>query len=290
MEIQFQSTGATAAFESWLKCFKDISESLLLEIDINEQQFVAKSYTADKTIVKYGTAAFSDMGLEVSCVKDKTNKKLTLDEWKGTGETRRVLFPLLMTLDKFVKLVGIYKGTDNYKFNVKFSESDDKLLVSKAELKSLTLTTMIQGSEITEFKVITDDQFNNHIASIPNPIAFDVSTDALKNLQNVASVYSNDPKKDILEFKVCKDAEAWTLYAYDHNTGSYNQKMAYLNADAETPVETTLPIVRNNLILATKNDTDNAHVTVPGNADGPGDKIRIDSGTFTTIIASVRVD
>ena len=78
MEIQFQSTGENSGFENWLKGFKEISDSLLIEIDTASQQFVAKVFSNGRDVVKYGKLDFSDAGLEVTGVKDKSQKKISL--------------------------------------------------------------------------------------------------------------------------------------------------------------------------------------------------------------------
>ena len=102
MEIQFQSTGENSGFENWLKGFKEISDSLLIEIDTASQQFVAKVFSNGRDVVKYGKLDFSDAGLEVIGVKDKSQKKISLEEWNAQNEGKRIFFPILKTLKKFI--------------------------------------------------------------------------------------------------------------------------------------------------------------------------------------------
>ena len=292
MEIQFQSTGENSGFENWLKGFKEISDSLLIEIDTTSQQFVAKVFSNGRDVVKYGKLDFSDAGLEVTGVKDKSQKKISLEEWNAQNEGKRIFFPILKTLKKFIEVVSLFKGSENYKLNVKFTESDDRLLVSKAEFKSLALTMNVGSSELTEFADIitklTDDNFRNKVSAIPNPMTFTVIPDALKTLFVASNIYSNDPKKDILSFQTKKVGDAWVLYAVDHSNGIYNYNLGFMNQECENPVETALPIVRENLITAAKNDAESLVITLEGIEGAEGKKVRIDSGsTFITIIASV---
>ena len=292
MEIQFQSTGENSGFENWLKGFKEISDSLLIEIDTASQQFVAKVFSNGRDVVKYGKLDFSDAGLEVTGVKDKSQKKISLEEWNAQNEGKRIFFPILKTLKKFIEVVSLFKGSENYKLNVKFTESDDRLLVSKAEFKSLALTMNVGSSELTEFADIitklTDDNFRNKVSAIPNPMTFTVIPDALKTLFVASNIYSNDPKKDILSFQTKKVGDAWALYAVDHSNGIYNYNLGFMNQECENPVETTLPIVRENLITAAKNDAESLVITLEGIEGAEGKKVRIDSGSkFITIIASV---
>ena len=292
MEIQFQSTGENSGFENWLKGFKEISDSLLIEIDTASQQFVAKVFSNGRDVVKYGKLDFSDAGIEVTGVKDKSQKKISLEEWNAQNEGKRIFFPILKTLKKFIEVVSLFKGSENYKLNVKFTESDDRLLVSKAEFKSLALTMNVGSSELTEFADIitklTDDNFRNKVSAIPNPMTFTVIPDALKTLFVASNIYSNDPKKDILSFQTKKVGDAWALYAVDHSNGIYNYNLGFMNQECENPVETALPIVRENLITAAKNDAESLVITLEGIEGAEGKKVRIDSGsTFITIIASV---
>ena len=292
MEIQFQSTGENSGFENWLKGFKEISDSLLIEIDTASQQFVAKVFSNGRDVVKYGKLDFSDAGLEVTGVKDKSQKKISLEEWNAQNEGKRIFFPILNTLKKFIEVVSLFKGSENYKLNVKFTESDDRLLVSKAEFKSLALTMNVGSSELTEFADIitklTDDNFRNKVSAIPNPMTFTVIPDALKTLFVASNIYSNDTKKDILSFQTKKVGDAWALYAVDHSNGIYNYNLGFMNQECENPVETALPIVRENLITAAKNDAESLVITLEGIEGAEGKKVRIDSGsTFITIIASV---
>ena len=292
MEIQFQSTGENSGFENWLKGFKEISDSLLIEIDTASQQFVAKVFSNGRDVVKYGKLDFSDAGLEVTGVKDKSQKKISLEEWNAQNEGKRIFFPILKTLKKFIDVVSLFKGSENYKLNVKFTESDDRLLVSKAEFKSLALTMNVGSSELTEFADIitklTDDNFRNKVSAIPNPMTFTVIPDALKTLLVASNIYSNDPKKDILSFQTKKVGDAWALYAVDHSNGIYNYNLGFMNQECENPVETALPIVRENLITAAKNDAESLVITLEGIEGAEGKKVRIDSGSkFITIIASV---
>ena len=292
MEIQFQSTGENSGFENWLKGFKEISDSLLIEIDTASQQFVAKVFSNGRDVVKYGKLDFSDAGLEVTGVKDKSQKKISLEEWNAQNEGKRIFFPILKTLKKFIEVVSLFKGSENYKLNVKFTESDDRLLVSKAEFKSLALTMNVGSSELTEFADIitklTDDNFRNKVSAIPNPMTFTVIPDALKTLFVASNIYSNDPKKEILSFQTKKVGDAWALYAVDHSNGIYNYNLGFMNQECENPVETALPIVRENLITAAKNDAESLVITLEGIEGAEGKKVRIDSGsTFITIIASV---
>ena len=294
MEICFQSTSSTVNFENWLKSFKEISDSLLLEIDPTKKIFVAKTYTTEKTIVKYGKLDFDAAALEVLSVTGKDRKKVTLDEWNSQN-TARIKVGIYQILDKFIKVINRFGSTDNYKIIIKFDQNTDgDFVAQRIEFKSLTLNMAAPAAELTEFKYITDDQFLNGIAKIDNPLYFSINADTSKALVDISNIFSADAKKDIIDFKIKKESGEWTLHAIDYNGQSYDYQIGYLDQnhtdESTTPVEDVhIPVVRQNYILGTKSDGENGSIVVSANKEDAG-KIAVYSGeNFITIIASVRV-
>ena len=287
MEIIFESTGATTGFENWLKSFKDVSNSLLMEIDLAESKFVAKTHTADKTIVKYGYLPFDEAGFQVAEIIDG-DAHLAVADYVAQNPGR-VFFGIFQQLDKFIQVAGMYSGTDNWKLLTRFADDDNgRKVANRMEFKSVALSMIVGGADVDEFEYIDDDKFMNKIAKIDNPMLFDIVSDAIKTLNAASNIYSEDAKKDIIDFQTQQNGEDWELRAIDHNGHSYNFLVGYLNAETENPVVATLPVIRNNFLLATKKDDENSKVYMAGQ-DGAS-RIRLDTGNkFITIIASVRV-
>lgn len=287
MEIIFESTGATTGFENWLKSFKDVSNSLLMEIDLAESKFVAKTHTADKTIVKYGYLPFDEAGFQVAEIIDG-DARLAVGDYVAQNPGR-VFFGIFQQLDKFIQVAGMYSGTDNWKLLTRFADDDNgRKVANRMEFKSVALSMIVGGADVDEFEYIDDDKFLNKIAKIDNPMLFDIVSDAIKTLNAASNIYSEDAKKDIIDFQTQQNGEDWELRAIDHNGHSYNFLVGYLNAETENPVVATLPVIRNNFLLATKKDDENSKVYMAGQ-DGAS-RIRLDTGNkFITIIASVRV-
>lgn len=285
MEIIFESTGSTAGLENWLSSFKQINDSLLIEVDTNNEQFVAKTHTTDKTIVKYGKLSFESAGLKVASVTGSDKKKVGLEEWNEVNNSVRIKVGIFQVIDKFIKVVNRFSGTDGHKIIIKFAGAD--YVAQSVAFKSAALDMMVTCADIDEFVYISDDKFLNGIAAIDNPMSFEVNLDINKSLLDISSIFSADAKKDIVDFSTVKSGNDWILHAVDRNGQSYDYKIAYLS-EASNPVEITVPVIRNNYILATKGDTANSVITLPG-IEGGG-KIKIASGdNFITIIASVRV-
>lgn len=287
MEIIFESTGATTGFENWLKSFKDVSNSLLMEIDLAESKFVAKTHTADKTIVKYGYLPFDEAGFQVAEIIDGDARMAVADY--VAQNPGRVFFGIFQQLDKFIQVAGMYSGTDNWKLLTRFADDDNgRKVANRMEFKSVALSMIVGGADVDEFEYIDDDKFLNKIAKIDNPMLFDIVSDAIKTLNAASNIYSEDAKKDIIDFQTQQNGEDWELRAIDHNGHSYNFLVGYLNVETENPVVATLPVIRNNFLLATKKDDENSKVYMAGQ-DGAS-RIRLDTGNkFITIIASVRV-
>ncbi len=291
MEISFQSITSTINFENWLSAFKEINDSLLIEIDTKEQAFIAKTHNESRNIVKYGKLSFQNAGLEVVSVTGKDRKKLTLDEWNETN-SGRIKVGIFSVLDKFIKVVKQFSDTENHKINIKFESGDEgDFTGTRVEFKSLTLTMGAPCADLEQFIYVSDDKFLNGIAAIENPVVFSHNAEVSKALINISNIYSVDAKKDIIDFKVVKEGNEWALHAIDFSGNSYDYMIGYLDAndtEGEHEFENIhVPVIRNNYILGTKSDGESGKIIIPGVENG--DKLKICCDSFITIIASVRV-
>ena len=229
--------------------------------------------------------SFESAGLKVASVTGSDKKKVGLEEWNEVNNSVRIKVGIFQVIDKFIKVVNRFSGTDGHKIIIKFAGAD--YVAQSVAFKSAALDMMVTCADIDEFVYISDDKFLNGIAAIDNPMSFEVNLDINKSLLDISSIFSADAKKDIVDFSTVKSGNDWILHAVDRNGQSYDYKIAYLS-EASDPVEITVPVIRNNYILATKGDTANSVITLPG-IEGGG-KIKIASGdNFVTIIASVRV-
>ena len=181
MEIVFESTGSSDNFDAWLQSFKEINNSLLIEVDTKEQQFVAKTFTKEKTIVKYGKLKFESAGFEILSITGKSRKKMTLDEFNAENP-QRIKVGIFCVLDKFINVVKRFSGSDNFKFIIKFDESGSDFVARSIELKSLALKMVVTCANIEEFIYIKDEDFENKIAALDNPISVEVNSDVIKYL------------------------------------------------------------------------------------------------------------
>lgn len=283
---------AEMGFAEWLKSFKDVNTSLLIEVDVQNECFVAKTHTPEKTVVKFGTIPFSTAGFEVQELLGARNKKLETEEWVSENPDARIKLGISLQLAKFIEVVDLFAGANEFTAEIEFPEAkgdpNTDLVAQKIQFKSSALVMTVAGSVLSEFVYISDAQFKNAIAKINNAMKFELNRDVRLSLQKISSIYSSDAKKDVIEFYTKEEDGNWVLYAYDRNNHSYDFKLGYLNEDC-TGSEVRVPVSRNNFITATKCDnTQSSIITIPGDAnDG---KIKLDnSDGFETIIASIRV-
>ena len=285
---------STTPLETWLKSLKELNESLLVNFDFANSSIKSVAYTKDKTTVKRAEISFEDAGFEVEEIRIDDGTVVSAESWAQANPGALVRLGIYQQLDRFIKVVNIFSGAENYKLTLTAQtqiteQNGPQIVVVKADFRSTTLTMSVAGSALTEFHIISDDQFYGVIASVEYPMKFDVDVDTVKTLLNISNVYSIDPKKDVIDFKTIKnDAGEWTLHAVDRNSQSYDFTIAYLTPSETEPAEVVLPIARNNFILATKSDIDNSTISI--SSSGNSGKLRIDTGeNINTIIAAVRV-
>jgi hypothetical protein len=92
MTLKLNLNGSAEPFISYLKSYLRIRESLLLEIDTNIRAFVAKTFTEDKSSIRFSSIMFDDAN--VSIVSDDGEQ-----ERNGT----RIKVGILIQLKKFIQ-------------------------------------------------------------------------------------------------------------------------------------------------------------------------------------------
>jgi len=182
-KIEFTAKN-TKEFILWLKKFIAIDQSLLLEIDENDNKFCAKVYNEERSVVKYSEIKFDDAGLIVKKVKDPKRVKV------GIYNIAR----LMKIMDQF--------NDEEFSFIVNYDEiSGDTTEQAGITLlfKNKNLKMTVECTSLNIFKYITDDLFTDTIASLDNPVAkFELSSD---NIEKINSLCSLDNEFKFMEFK-----------------------------------------------------------------------------------------
>lgn len=271
MQLILKNTGSNTKFVNWLKGFKDIVNILLLEIDVPQQKFIAKSFPESRSIVKYDELSFVDAGYEILSLTDNedksllTAKKTLVAAYKDnmTGDDR-IKVGLYNILNKFIEVETMYASniehtlTVNFDIsnNVKYARSEEicaQWQTEKVVLRSKSLAMTVKCSTLTEFFVfLKDDKFTNNIAILDDPVSFNVTPEAVANLNRMSILFASDKSRSIIKlYTKQNEDDKWGLYAFDATNMSYDYLMCYL--DDDTPcVETEALILREIFITAAK--------------------------------------
>ena len=296
MELKLKSIGSTSGFESWLKGFKDINSSLLVEVDLDTNEFIAKSFPMDRSVVKYSKISFENAGYELSYVHDEKGNDFT--GWKDvkTGSNGRILLGIYNVLGKFIEVVSMFDGSE-HDVIINFDICNDVLYmgakVSEKEFQAQTtvfrskaLTMSVKNSQISEFFQKCDDEtFLTRVCNIGSPSTYEVNAAVLGNLSKIASVFSsNDKSRDIIKFYSKEVDGVLGLYAFDESNASFDYLLGYYTTGELGATSTN--IFKENFLNATKGlavETLNITMDTAG-----ASRILVDAGEAKVVIAAAK--
>jgi len=173
------------SFSGWLKKFSSIEKSLLIEIDIINQCFKAKSYNEEKSVVKYSQISFNEAGF----LPTKAEQIIIR---MGIYDVVRVM----KSLDHF--------SSGEFDFNIQYDEvldgnNEKNLAATSILLKNSSLKMKIVPSSLKVFNFISDDLFRNTIAHTDPLTIFDLSTATIDRINSLCDL---DREYKFLEFLV----------------------------------------------------------------------------------------
>jgi len=183
MQLEF-TVNKIGLFSSWLKRFSSIDKSLLLEVDLDSSEFLAKTYNEERSVVKHSRISFNDIGFELS--------KAT----KSTGRIHVGLYDIIKIIKTFSQF------PENFTFIIKYDNIDDnenvKLIGNQILLKDKLLKVGFECTSLNIFKYITDDVFNNVICQLDSLLTFDLGKDDFVKIINLSDL---DKEYKKIEFK-----------------------------------------------------------------------------------------
>jgi hypothetical protein len=186
MQLEFTVT-EIGLFSSWLKRFSSIDKSLLLEIDLNSLEFLAKTYNEERSVVKYSKISFNDINFKLKTTKFSPDR----------------IQMGLYDVSKIIKTFGQFK--DEFTFIIKYDKIDDnentKLVGKQLLLKNSTLKVGFDCTSLNIFKYITDNTFTDVICKIDSLLSFDLKQDDLNQIINLSEL---DKEHKKIEFKTNK--------------------------------------------------------------------------------------
>lgn len=295
MELKLKSIGSTNGFVTWLKGFKDINGSLLVEIDLESKEFIAKSFPQDKSVVKYAKLSFEDAGYEYSYVHNNGEDF----DWAQREATNdgRVKLGIYNVLGKFVDVVSMFDGSEHdmvVNFDIcnnvlywgaKKAEKEYQAETTVFHSKALTMT--VKNSQISEFFQKCDDEtFLTRVCNIGSPSTYEVNTAVLGNLSKIASVFAADKSRDLIKFYSKEVDGVLGLYAYDETNCSFDYLLGYYTNGEAGATSTT--IFKENFLNATKGLTaETLEITL----DTAGaSRILVDAGEAKVVIAAAKTN
>ena len=124
MRLKFKNTGSTVNFATWLKGFKDIASSIIIEVDPTSEEFIAKSFPESKFIVKYSKISFEESGLELVSMTDNSDNPI---DWQNDTiySANRVKIAIRENFNKFIDVINMFSETEHEMDDRHSSRSSD---------------------------------------------------------------------------------------------------------------------------------------------------------------------
>lgn len=300
MQLVLKNTGNITKFITWLKGFKDINPTLLMEIDLTDQKFVAKGFPDSRSIVKYSEISFENAGYEIEQLLDNDGNSLLTAKGALTAKYKteftkdnRIKAGIFGILVKVIDVMNMYaevEHTMSFSFdtseNVKYVQAPNTMQQWQSEkwtLTSKTLSMTINCSQLSEFfRFLTDDLMLNTLCAMVEPMDFNVTPETISNLTRISQLFASDKTRNAIKFYPKKDGETYALYAFDETDKSYDYLLGYTTSNTVTE-DASIAILRENFINATKALSDNMTISF-SNSDSS--RVIVTSGTSKIVIAS----
>jgi len=279
--ITFQNTGPIDSLVEWLVRFKgEISkDSLIIEVDPKAQAFISKTYSDDKSLVRYSQISFSDANLEV--------KKQSED----SGQ--RILVGIYMILPKVIEAFKTFATSENFSLSIDYDIQTvagvEKWCATTINLKSKTLKMKIPGSSIgaVEMNPLSDDMFFKKVWVAPSPVSATISAELLMNLVSISDIFASQEKKDnYMEFYTKDLDDGKYMFVRDPKQETYDYELCKVDEDSYKETNVTLPIYREKFLLSVKNAFDETKIII-STATPNRLLIELKGGNTKTIIAKV---
>jgi len=169
-------------FTSYLKKFASIDKSVLLELDLENSQFVAKSTNEERSIVKRSILLFSEAGFEL-----KTKLKIRIK----IG---------IYNISRLIKIIDQF-GSE-FQFIVKY----DEIVGNNNQIDYAAISLIITNNDLkfnnectslNIFKYISDKIFNDTIIKVDNIILFDLTKETIEKIRALCEL---DKEFNLIEF------------------------------------------------------------------------------------------
>lgn len=285
MTLKLNLNGSADPFINYLKSYLRIRESLLLEIDTNLRAFVAKTFTEDRSSIRFSSISFDDAN--VSIVSDNGE-----DERNGS----RIKVGILIQLKKFIQIVERLgsdvneKGESNFNIEIDyepFQNTNDKsvdFVTTSISFNSEILKMRMDGFRISELTYLSDDTFKNYVFNATDAVSIEISSSTINSIIKTSDIVKIDVRKDALVFY----NEDKILYVKDRGVGSDNKynfvyKIGELDTEPLYPIN--IPVTRDRFLKMLDKSDENFKIIIGKNTiDGSVDRVLFDAVNSTTKI------
>ena len=268
-----------------MKSYLRIRESLLLEIDTNLRAFVAKTFTEDRSSIRFSSISFDDAN--VSIVSDNGE-----EERNGS----RIKVGILIQLKKFIQIVERLgsdvneKGESNFNIEIDyepFQNTNDKsvdFVTTSISFNSEILKMRMDGFRISELTYLSDDTFKNYVFNATDAVSIEISSSTINSIIKTSDIVKIDVRKDALVFY----NEDKILYVKDRGVGSDNKynfvyKIGELDTEPLYPIN--VPVTRDRFMKMLDKSDENFKIIIGKNTiDGSVDRVLFDAVNSTTKI------
>lgn len=283
MQLKLKLQGKAEPFFGYLKGFEKIKTSLLLEIDVKNQQFIAKTYTEGKDAVRFAAIDFETANVSV---EKFDSEDLDVD---------RIKFGIIGRLGKIISMCECCynNGAGEFTMTFMFSQTkDDKTgnidyVVTSFTAASSAITLKQDSFRISEFEYMDDETFDNKVYKVVNPVTFKLTSAMIKSVIDTSEIVKLDPRKDLISFYT-KDKK---VYACDVPmlTDSNNFVMEVADMDNDPIDPATVTIVRQKFIQIL-GKTNEDFIVRMGKGPGGDNRILFESTVTKTriVIAAIK--
>ena len=285
MKLKLNLNGSADPFINYLKSYLRIRESLLLEIDTNLRAFVAKTFTEDKSSIRFSSISFDDAN--VSIVSDNGE-----EERNGS----RIKVGILIQLKKFIQIVERLgsdvneKGESNFNIEIDyepFQNTNDKsvdFVTTSISFNSEILKMRMDGFRISELTYLSDDKFKSVVFNATDVVSIEISSSTINSIIKTSDIVKIDVRKDALVFY----NEDKILYVKDRGVGSdkksnFVYKIGELDTEPLYPIN--IPLTRDRFLKMLDKSDENFKIIIGKNTiDGSVDRVLFDAVNSTTKI------
>ena len=285
MTLKLNLNGSADPFINYLKSYLRIRESLLLEIDTNLRAFVAKTFTEDRSSIRFSSISFDDAN--VSIVSDNGE-----DERNGS----RIKVGILIQLKKFIQIVERLgsdvneKGESNFNIEIDyepFQNTNDKsvdFVTTSISFNSEILKMRMDGFRISELTYLSDDKFKSVVFNATDVVSIEISSSTINSIIKTSDIVKIDVRKDALVFY----NEDKILYVKDRGVGSdkksnFVYKIGELDTEPLYPIN--IPVTRDRFLKMLDKSDENFKIIIGKNTiDGSVDRVLFDAVNSTTKI------